>query len=260
MSARPKPSPAPVTLVTGGARGIGRGTARYLLGRGHRVVVADVDAESGQATADELAAFGAVSFVRCDVSKEADVEAAVDAAIQQHGRLDGFVSNAGIADPESAPVEALALDAWNRTLATNLTGAFLCAKHGAPALRKTKGSLVLVASTRAWQAEKDTEAYSASKGGLLGLTHALAVSLGPRVRVNAVLPGWIDVRGEAPGSPAVPPLRRRRDHAQHPAGRVGRVDDVAALVAYLLGPESGFVTGAEFAVDGGMTRKMIYAP
>ena len=253
-----RPRPAPVTLVTGGARGIGRGTARYLLGRGHRVVLADVDAETGAATAEELSAYGAASFVRCDVAAEADVARAVAHALDRFGRLDGLVSNAGVADPENAPVEALTLDAWNRTLATNLTGAFLCAKHGAPALRKTKGSLVLVASTRALMAERATEAYSASKGGLLGLTHALAVSLGPRVRVNAVLPGWIDVRGEAPGAPSPPPLRRR-DHAQHPAGRVGRVDDVAALVAYLLGPESAFVTGAEFVVDGGMTRKMIYA-
>jgi NAD(P)-dependent dehydrogenase (short-subunit alcohol dehydrogenase family) len=97
--------------------------------------------------------------------------------------------------------------------------------------------------------EPDTESYSASKGGIVALTHALAVSLGPAVRANVVSPGWIDVRGEA---------MRPEDHAQHPAGRVGRPGDVAGMVAWLLGPESGFVTGAEFVVDGGMTRKMIY--
>ena len=97
--------------------------------------------------------------------------------------------------------------------------------------------------------EPDTESYAASKGGLVALTHALAVSLGPAVRANCISPGWINVSGDAP-SPA--------DHGQHPAGRVGRVEDIAALAAWLLGPESGFVTGAEFVSDGGMTRKMIY--
>jgi NAD(P)-dependent dehydrogenase (short-subunit alcohol dehydrogenase family) len=97
--------------------------------------------------------------------------------------------------------------------------------------------------------EPDTAAYSASKGGLVALGHALAVSLGPQVRVNVVSPGWIDSAGEA---------LRPEDHAQHPAGRVGRPEDVAALASWLLGPESGFITGAEFVVDGGMTRKMIY--
>ena len=98
--------------------------------------------------------------------------------------------------------------------------------------------------------EPNTEAYAASKGGLVALTHALAVSIGPEVRVNCVSPGWIDTRGEA---------LRPEDHAQHPAGRVGAVGDIAAMVGFLLGPDSGFITGAEFVVDGGMTRKMIYA-
>jgi NAD(P)-dependent dehydrogenase (short-subunit alcohol dehydrogenase family) len=97
--------------------------------------------------------------------------------------------------------------------------------------------------------EPDTEAYAASKGGLVALTHALAVSLGPAVRVNAISPGWIFTKGPAPTP---------EDHAQHPAGRVGTVADIAALAAWLLGPDAGFVTGAEFVADGGMTRKMIY--
>jgi NAD(P)-dependent dehydrogenase (short-subunit alcohol dehydrogenase family) len=135
-------------------------------------------------------------------------------------------------------------------IATNLTATFLLVRAAEPLLRAARGSVVTIASTRAHMSEPDTESYAASKGGLLALTHALAVSLGPEVRANVVSPGWIDVRGEA---------LRPEDHAQHPAGRVGRTEDVAAMVAWLVGPESGFVTGAEFVVDGGMTRKMIYA-
>jgi len=97
--------------------------------------------------------------------------------------------------------------------------------------------------------EPDTESYSASKGGLVALTHSLAVSLGPDIRVNCISPGWIDTRNES---------LREIDHAQHPAGRVGTADDVAALVLWLAGEQSRFVTGAEFVIDGGMTRKMIY--
>jgi NAD(P)-dependent dehydrogenase (short-subunit alcohol dehydrogenase family) len=151
------------------------------------------------------------------------------------------------------PLKALSLAEWNAVLATNLTSAFLFARAAEDLLRArsgaSSGAIVTIASTRARQSEPDTESYSASKGGLVALTHALAISLGPAVRVNTVSPGWIDVRGEA---------LRPEDHAQHPAGRVGTPQDVAAMVAWLLGPESGFVTGAEFTVDGGMTRKMIY--
>ena len=98
--------------------------------------------------------------------------------------------------------------------------------------------------------EPDTLAYSASKGGLVALTHALAMTLAPEVRVNCVSPGWIDTGRHGPLKPS--------DHAQHPVGRVGRPEDVAAAVAYLLSEDAAFVTGAELIVDGGMTRKMIY--
>jgi NAD(P)-dependent dehydrogenase (short-subunit alcohol dehydrogenase family) len=132
-------------------------------------------------------------------------------------------------------------------IGVNLSGAFLAAKYCAPHLRRARGAIVNIASTRALQSEPDTEAYAASKGGLVALTHALAISLGPEVRVNCVSPGWI-AKGKL----------RRKDHAQHPVGRAGRPEDVAALVDFLLSDESGFVTGQNFVIDGGMTRKMIY--
>jgi NAD(P)-dependent dehydrogenase (short-subunit alcohol dehydrogenase family) len=226
-------------VVTGGAKGIGRAIVLRLRQECWNVVILDHDG-----VADGDGAHGVVG----DVGDETAVKEVIAQALDRFGQLDAVVSNAGIMIRK--PVTELSLAEWRRVLDTNLTGAFLLAKHAASALRAARGAMVLIASTRAHQSEPDTEAYSASKGGLVALTHALAISLGPEVRVNGVSPGWIDTAGE-PLSPA--------DHAQHPAGRVGRPEDVAALVGWLLGPESGFVTGAELVVDGGMTRKMIYS-
>lgn len=231
-------SPSPVALVTGGAHGIGAGIAAYLAERGWRVVTADLNP----------APDAPGRHVVADVAEEAAVAALVGGIGAQEGRLDALICNAGIMVRK--PVEQLTLAEWQRVLGTNLTSCFLLTRGAAALLRAARGSIVTIASTRAHMSEPDTESYSATKGGLLALTHALAISLGPQIRVNCVSPGWIDVAGEA---------LRPEDHAQHPAGRVGTVRDIAAMVGWLVGPEAGFVTGSEFIADGGMTRKMIYA-
>jgi len=232
-------------LVTGAARGIGRATAALLAARGWRVAAADIEVAGGEAAAR---ADGA-QFFACDVADETAVSRCVAAVAAAFGGLDALVNNAGLTGASSGPVEQLSLEEWNRRIGVNLTGVFLMAKHCVPHLRAAKGAMVNVASTRALQSEPDTESYSASKGGVVALSHALAVSLGPAVRVNCVSPGWIDTRGSA---------LRPEDHAQHPAGRVGRPGDIAETVAWLLSDAAGFVSGQNIVVDGGMTRRMFY--
>lgn len=245
----------PVALVTGAARGIGLGIAASLLRQGWAVVLADIDELSGQAAAEYLARLGTVEYVPLDVADELSVQACFERVEEDFGRLDGLVNNAGIADPDSGPLEQLSLEQWHRWIGTNLTGAFLMCKYAIPLLRSSAGSIVNVASTRALQSEANTEAYAASKGGLVALTHALAVSLGPHIRVNAISPGWIDTRESE--QQRNDPLRHL-DHAQHAVGRVGQPEDIGALAAFLLSPAAGFITGQNLVADGGMTRQMIY--
>ncbi len=245
-----------VAIVTGGAQGIGKAIARRLLNDDFVVVIADCDDEAGRETEAELQVLGDIQFVHANVAIESDVARLVSHTANTFGRLDALINNAGIS--ANRPIGELTLADWNRVLGTNLTGTFLCAKHAANLLRESRGAIVNIASTRALQSEPNTEAYSASKGGIVALTHALAMSLGPDIRVNCISPGWVDVTPLKKRSRRKAQLLSDADHAQHPVGRVGRPEDIADMAAYLLSFEAGFITGQNFVVDGGMTRKMIY--
>jgi len=237
----------PVALVTGGASGIGRAVARQLLDTDWHLGIIDLP-DSGLRRAYPSRSRNVLA-IEGDVRDEETVSDAVDALVHRFGRLDAVVSNAGIMIRK--PIRRLTLTEWHRVIDTNLTATFLLARAAEKPLRKAKGAIVTIASTRALMSEPNTESYSATKGGLLALTHALAISLGPDVRVNCVSPGWIETKNYG--------ALRRKDHTQHPVGRVGKPDDIAEIVAWLLDAKrSGFVTGANFVIDGGMTRKMIY--
>ena len=219
-------------IITGGSGLIGRGICTRLLAEGWDVASFDLRDD------------GPALHIHCDVTSEDSVDEAFDAL--GWDALDLLVNNAGIAGPDTGPVQTLSLQDWRRMIDTHLTGAFLMTRAAVPLLGDG-GAIVNMASTRAYMSEPDTEAYAAAKGGLVALTHALAVSLGPRIRVNAIAPGWIT--GES---------LRPQDHEQHPAGRAGRPDDIAEAVLYLA--TAGFMTGQTLVIDGGMTRKMIYEP
>ena len=235
-----------VTLISGGARGIGAAIATHLASLGGRVVIADRDiADFAPPAAINP---DSIRTVRCDVTNENAVQSLLTDITATEQRLDALICNAGIMRRQ--PLATLSLADWRSVLDTHLTSAFLLTRAAEPLLRQARGAILTITSTRAHMSEPDTESYAAAKGGLLSLTHALAISLGPDIRVNAISPGWINSQQDQL-SPT--------DHAQHPAGRVGTVEDIAKLAAFLLGPDASFITGAEFIADGGMTRKMIYA-
>ena len=237
-------------IVTGGAQGIGKIIAERMLVVGMNVMILDIDDEAADETLKEYD--GNLLYLRTDISKEDEVKKAVEHTMSEFGRIDHLVNNAAISI--NKPVTELELEEWEKVIGTNLTGAFLMSKHCAGYLKSSKGTITNICSTRAFMSEKNTEAYSASKGGI----YALAVSLGPDVRVNSISPGWIDVSGLKKKSVRKQEEISFEDRIQHPSGRVGQARDIASMIMFLISPENSFITGQDFVVDGGMTKKMIY--
>ncbi len=243
-----------IIVVTGGAQGIGRAIVdSFDAERGWQVVALDLDPEA----LDELPA--SVWRFAADVADPESVQAFFAWLSERTDRIQALVNNAGVGFKKSI-VEAT-WDQWQRVLAVNLTGAYWMVKTLYPLLRANQGAAVVqIASTRALMSEPDTEAYSASKGGILALTHALAVSLASdHIRVNAISPGWIVAEPWKKRSLRHQPPLTMEDHAQHPSGRVGTPPDIARAVRFLVDPHNDFINGINLVVDGGMTVKMIYA-
>jgi NAD(P)-dependent dehydrogenase (short-subunit alcohol dehydrogenase family) len=234
-----------VAVVTGAASGIGAATARRLAAEGAAVVLADTAEEAGHAVAAGIREQGGrAAFSRADVSDPGGWRDVAEQAAA-FGPVDVLVSNAYTVDV--APAHAMTLESWERQLAVNLTGAFLGVKTVLPAMRERGGAVVLTSSVHAHKGIPGHPAYAAGKGALLSLCGQLAVEYGPRVRVNAVLPGPILTAAWD----RVGPEDRARSVAETAAGRFGTPEEAAAAIAFLAAPEASYITGASLVVDGG---------
>lgn len=247
-----------VALVTGGAQGIGKAICQSLLNQGMTVICADIDMEAAEETMQEYSELGTIQALALDLADEPSVENCIQEIIGEFGRLDVLVNNGGLSTAFNDPIEDLSLDDWQRYIDVNLTGVFLTCKHAIPYLREQKGNIINIASTRAQQSERDTEAYAATKGGVVSLTHSLAISLSGDIRVNCISPGWIEVGDWQKSRTRIEPIHSPSDLAQHPVGRIGQPEDIAYMVCYLATDVSGFITGQNFVIDGGMSIKMSY--
>lgn len=240
-----------VALITGAASGIGLSTAHEFARKGARVMLADLDAQAGSRVVDELVDAGYdAAFRVCDVSNEEDVAALVGETLDRWGQLNHAFNNAGTATAH-APFETVSAEQWNRILAVNLTGVFYCMRHQVEAMRSSGGNIVNNASAAGLRGSLGLAAYSASKHGVVGLTKSAALDAGPLgIRINAVCPGAIDtpLLQRSYSQPALEKLA-----AATPLRRLGKADDVSALVVWLCTPAAGFLTGAALPIDGGVT-------
>jgi len=237
-------------IITGAGKGIGKSIAECFAANQYHVIIAEKDENLGLATQEAIKEKGEkATFIWTDVSDINDIEKMVAMAVKETGRVDVLVNNAGLSRFES--IENITVENWDQILNTNLRGAFFCPREVSKFMLKHGGAIINIASTRAIMSEPNSEAYAASKGGLISLTHALAASLSQfNIKVNCISPGWIETGNYEKLKPT--------DHAQHFAGRVGKPLDIAEACLFLASDKSGFISGANLIIDGGMTKKMIY--
>lgn len=248
-----------VVFVTGGAQGIGRAICRDFALEGAKILIADIDEEAGSELEAELNKTpGTAVFVRTDIGDENDIINAFHTCMDKFKTLDILINNAGIS--AKGGMFNSTTESFDRVISVNLRGTYICSREAAKIMPSDKNSVIInMASTRAFMSEADTEAYSASKGGIIALTHSMAVSLGHKgIRVNSISPGWIETCTHQKYSTVCEPHHTEEDRMQHPVGRVGIPEDISKACLFLASPEAGFITGTNLTVDGGMTIKMIY--
>ena len=241
-----------VVIVTGGGRGLGAALAEGFAESRAQVVVADMDAETAQRTADRLSQHGGtVIATQCDITQPQQVQALVDLTVQTYGRLDVLVNNAGINIPK--PAEELRLDEWNRIIDTNLTGTFLCCQTGgAVMLRQGAGCIINICSVHGHVGSyiHKAAAYNASKAGVINLTRSLALEWGERgVRVNGISPG--SLRTDLMTRRLENPEYVRKIQERAAIKRIGQPDDIVGTALFLASPAAQWLTGQIIAVDGG---------
>lgn len=240
-----------VVIVTGAGKGIGRTIALAYAAAGAKVIVTDKSSELSEQTFHLIKNTGGeATIIPADVSRPDDITELFTVVENHFSALDILINNASISEWKS-PYE-LTVDEWDLVINTNLRGMFLCSREAAKIMRKkNRGSIVNISSTRAIMSEPNSEAYAASKGGIVSLTHALATSLsGDNIQVNCISPGWIETGDYS--------KLRETDHTQHISRRVGLPEDIARACLYLTDENNNFVSGSNLIIDGGMTRKMIY--
>ena len=235
-----------VAVVTGGSKGIGRATAAEFLDRGASVVITDVDVEAGEATAAELDC----TFRECDVRDFETVSATIDGVVEEFGRLDTLVNNAGIGSESS--VGEMSLEEWRTVIDTNLDGVMHGCKAALPHLRETEGSIVNVESIYGLRGGKGAAAYSASKGGVVNFTQQMAVDYAPEnVRVNGVCPGFVRtaMTEDLLETERFYEFLKRRT----PMNRAADPEEIAPMIVFLASEQASYITGANIPVDGGWT-------
>ncbi len=250
-----------VVLLTGGATGIGRAIALDMAAAGATVAIGDTNADGGRSTTETIArAGGTASFTACDVADAGQVTDLVAAAMDRFGRLDVLVNDAGISGG-SHRLHELDIDAWDRTIAVNLRGTFLCARAAIPhLLDRPRSAIVNIASTYGIIGAPLAPSYCASKGGIVNLTRQLAVDYSSEgLRVNAICPGYIDTdmggrRGSLPWAEREAAEARREANASlQPIGRQAQAEEVARVATFLASDDASFMTGSIVTVDGGCT-------
>ncbi|MBT2687800.1 SDR family oxidoreductase [Bacillus sp. ISL-47] len=236
-------------IVTGAANGIGQGIAEAFAKKEANVVIADINEEKGRKLEESMKQQGISSlFIKADVKDETEISRLMAKSREAFGSIDILINNAGISKFYS--FFDMTVEMWDEVINTNLRSVFLCSREAAKKMN-AGSSIINISSTRAEMSESNTEAYSASKGGVSAITHALARTLAEKgIRVNCISPGWIETEDYEE--------LREIDHKQHLANRVGKPEDIARTCLFLADPESDFITGENITVDGGMTKKMIY--
>jgi len=245
-----------VAIITGGGTGIGKETALLFAKEGAKVVITDINQESGnQAVKDIQEIGGEALFIRHDVSKEADWKTVADEAVKTFGKVDILFNNAGIYIIK--PVAEIELEEWNRLMSINVTGVFLGMKHIMPLMAKqNKGSVINASSIAGLTGAPGHVLYGASKGAVRIMTKDAAMEYAPfGVRVNSIHPGYIDTGMADYASEVSGNSKEKLGKDLFPLGRLGSVKDVANTVLFLASDESAFTTGSEFVIDGGATAR-----
>lgn len=242
-----------IVVVTGAGSGIGKSCAVEFARAGAKVIAADINFIGAEETVNEIAASGGSAFAfRTDVSDPSSVMELVDYTVTTFGRIDALINNAAI--QVNKTVEDITLEEWNRQMAVNVGGIFLCSKYFLPYLKKSKGNIVNMSSVNGFFVEPMCAGYCTTKAAIIGLTKAMAIDHGHEgIRVNCICPGYIDA-GLAEGYfQAQPdPLKAREEAGKlHALWRIGKPEEVGRVAVFLASDEASFMTGASVVVDGG---------